>query len=138
MRVYQLSQHHQKIAVDFVLKWCLSLTNSHFFIMDGQARPSLNGRIYFSRPRRGLGRGWELRTIHPTTIDSMVKVRPALTPHKCYISNWCVSTSRTKLIRLALRYGYGDNPLESTKDSLPLCKSWLKDCAESHWLCNKF
>jgi hypothetical protein len=73
-----------------------------FFILDDQARPSLKGRIYFSRPRRGLGRGWELRTAHPTKIDSMVKVRPALTPRKCYISNWCVSTSRTKLIPISL------------------------------------
>jgi hypothetical protein len=45
---------------------------------------------------------------------------------------------RHSSFRLALRYGNGDNPLESTKDSLPLCKSWLKDCAESHGLCNKF
>lgn len=44
---------------------------------------------------------------------------------------------RHSSFRLALRYGYWHNPLESTKDSLPLCKSWLDDCTESHEHCNK-
>jgi hypothetical protein len=51
----------------------------------------LNGHVHSSRPRHD---GWKLGRWYEKGVVNMVSVRPALTPRKCYISSWCVSTSK--------------------------------------------